>query len=126
MLFDFKTLLLGTSSMGLFGILVGGLASADFGIVSKMQLKTLLGIPSEALSRMGQSEMARSYPGCLKILLAAGGAGLIAAGTVIFKTFLAHSNQPASQLGPLAAHRYGRHLCQPLSSLLKNDSNRVL
>ncbi|MGZ3686671.1 MAG: hypothetical protein ACXVBW_00130 [Bdellovibrionota bacterium] len=42
----------------------------------------------EHLSHMGSREVARSYRACLMILLTAGGAGVVTAGTVIFKAQL--------------------------------------
>lgn len=55
------------------------------------------------LCRMGQREIAKSYRACLRILLAAGGAGFITAGTVIFKHVILHSSLSWLTCGILAA-----------------------
>jgi len=55
------------------------------------------------LSNLGAVEIARSYSGCLRVLMAAGGAGLITAGTVFIKLTISHGSLHPLQSGALIA-----------------------
>jgi site-specific recombinase len=55
------------------------------------------------IHRMGHKEIARSYRGCLRLLLTGGGAGLITAGTVVLKSAILHSSLPAGLAALLIA-----------------------
>lgn len=81
MLFDLKTLILGLASVGVYAALLLLMAPE-----SDAKATGLL----HHLGEMGRREIARTRATCLRTLVAAGGAGLITAGTVAFKISLFH------------------------------------
>ena len=54
----------------------------------------------DQLGKMGQREMARTYRIALRILMTAGGAGLVTAGTVILKVIILHRHGPCADPHP--------------------------